>query len=141
MLAQSKRRDCFASLAMTWMVLLEDNCSHCEKREARRSNLRHPARIPRPDSAQLETALMPRHDPRDFVGIIRQRIAAPGHMQVGPDQEIVEAVDPARRLAVEIEHRKRRADRAERLLQTRRIAASGKSQQRIALLDAVVHGK
>src|SRR4029079_14642433 len=80
--------------------------------------------------------LVPRDNARNLIGVVRQSVAAPDHMQVRPDQHIVEAVDPVRRLAVEIEHRKRRADRGERLSQSRRIATRGKLQQRVAVLDA-----
>src|SRR5260221_10866951 len=43
-------RDCFASLAMTWMVLLENNCGHCEERAARRSNLCHAGGLDAPSA-------------------------------------------------------------------------------------------
>ena len=82
---------------------------------------------------------MPRDNARNLIGIVRQRVAAPDHMQIRPDQKIVETVDVARRLAVKIEHRKRRPDRAERLPQTRRIATTRKLQQRKAALDAIVY--
>src|SRR4051812_43035569 len=135
------------------MVLLNSRGRHCEERAARRSNLRHAGGLRRlrckprwpkgktafwqnePEiSNSFNGTLMPRDNARNLIGIVRLRVAAPDHMQVRPDQKIVEAVDTARRLAVEIERRKRRADCGERLLQARRIAAPGKPQQRVAVL-------
>ena len=58
-------------------------------------------------------------------------------MQVRPDQKMVETVDPARRLAVEIEHRKRRADRAERLLQSVRDEDGARLAEVVACCGAI----
>src|SRR6202051_5223568 len=58
-------------------------------------------------------ALMPSHNARNFVRVLRQRVATPDHVQIRPDQKIIEAVDAPRRFAVDIANSKRRTDRDE----------------------------
>src|SRR6516225_4798411 len=66
-------------------------------------------------------ALVSSHNTRESARVLRQRIATPDHVQIRPDENIVEAIDAPRCLAIDIERRERRADRAERSLQTRDI--------------------
>src|SRR5580704_4589997 len=50
-------------------------------------------------------ALMPSHNACDSVRVLRQRVAAPDHVQIWPDKQIIKAIDAPRRFAVDIENR------------------------------------
>ena len=63
---------------------------------------------------------VPRRDRRDFGRIFRRRIAAPDHVHIGPHQNEIVAVDVARDAIRHVEHRDRRAARAQWRVQARR---------------------
>ena len=51
----------------------------------------------------ITARLLPGHNARDPVGIVRQGVAAPGDMQVRPDEDIIAFIDAADGLAVDSE--------------------------------------
>ncbi len=77
---------------------------------------------------------------RELARRVWQLVAAPSDMEVGPNQEIVETIDGARRLRRYVEHVERCADRLEGRAQRRGVGAVlAQAQQGVTVLDAVVH--
>ena len=79
----------------------------------------------------LMRSSMSRHDRRKLPGIIRQAIAAPGDVHVGPQQDEIAAIDLARRGVGNVEHAQRRAKRGERLFQRRHVSRDWPSRNSV----------
>src|SRR5215813_11148517 len=72
--------------------------------------------------------------------VFGRAVAAPGYVQIGPDEQEVAAVDGARLLVRDVEHAQRRLERGERLRQRRRLGRRApEPQQREAELRSEEH--